>query len=60
MRPEDFTISPDDQPSCMSIYCPVDGCYWAPGVGNDTDIGSLLDAARDHLTTRHPTQGPDT
>lgn len=65
MRPEDFTVVTDYEVSLCWLRCPVPGCHTdrviskvvAPGL--DADLGSLLDAARGHLTTRHPTEGPD-
>lgn len=58
MRPEDFYI-----PSSI-VVCPVAGCMWSQPIGHrptevPPDLGSLLDAARDHLTTAHPTEGPE-
>lgn len=64
MRPEDFTVSSHLDAS-QTLDCPEPGCNaelkvhtWAPDAITP-DLGSLLDAARDHLTNRHPGEGPN-
>lgn len=52
-RPEDFTVTySDDGTGDLLLGCPVDSaCHvWAE---HGADLGSLLDAARDHLNTTH-------
>lgn len=54
MSLEDFTIV-----GGRYLECPVEGCAWEATIGcreAGDDLGSLLDAARDHLTTHETCQ----